>query len=91
MSDVTTDALQPISIAVTASVDWKSYQSGIFDGDGSGNVNHAVLLVGYCSQDGLEYWIVKNSWCSELGLGHIRLPRGVGTCNISTESVILTS
>ena len=45
--------------------------------------NHAVLVVGYGNEKGVDYWIIKNSWGTEWadkGFGKIR--RGTGQCGI---------
>ncbi len=68
----------PISISVDAS-DWSDYEIGIFDGcDYKQNmdVNHAVVLVGYGSENGEDYWLVRNSWGTYYGEdGYIRVKR----------------
>jgi len=68
----------PLSISVAAS-SFKDYHGGVFSGcDYEGNIqlNHAVQLVGYGSEGGVDYWLVRNSWGSNWGEeGYIRLLR----------------
>lgn len=64
----------PIAISVAAS--WTFYSGGIFNGDCGWIVDHAVQLVGYGSDNGKGYWIVRNSWGSGWGeSGYIRISR----------------
>jgi len=67
----------PIAISVDAS--WGLYESGIFEPPASGiktTIDHAVQLVGYGSENGKDYWLVRNSWGTSWGeKGYIRLRR----------------
>ena len=72
------------------------YKSGVWTGrvDGSPSAsgcrqdsyNHAVLLVGYGSDNGTDYWTVKNSWSEDWGEdGYFRISKGVAACGINGE------
>ncbi|CAH1391958.1 unnamed protein product [Nezara viridula] len=78
----------PISVAINANNNhFFFYGGGVFDGDTcKPEVDHEVLLVGYGSENGEDYWFVKNSWgpCWGEG-GYIRFSRSVqNICNISS-------
>lgn len=66
----------PISVGIDAD-DILFYTSGIFsDMSCSGRIDHAVLVVGYGTDGGKDYWLVKNSWGTEWGEdGYIRIAR----------------
>jgi cathepsin H len=44
-------------------------------------VNHAVLAVGYGVEDGVPYWLIKNSWGAEWGDdGYFKMELGKNMC-----------
>merc|ERR1712228_1054060 len=71
---------QPVSIAIEADkMAFQSYKSGILSSNCGSNLAHGVLLVGYGTEDGKDYWKVKNSWGTTYGEnGYVRLLRGKG-------------
>jgi len=69
----------PIAVNVEADT-WFSYSRGIFPASGchldNTDIDHVVQLVGYGTDAGQDYWIVRNSWGPGWGeAGYIRLER----------------
>jgi C1A family cysteine protease len=64
----------------------QTYTSGIFDSsDCSTQVNHGITFVGWGVENGVKYWIIKNSWGTDWGEnGYFRIKRGVNMCGINT-------
>ncbi len=78
----------PVGVSVDASGVFRSYTGGILDKGYGLSLNHAIVAVGYGSENGIEYWIVRNSWGSgwgEQGYIRIAITGGIGTCGIQTR------
>lgn len=67
---------QPVSITVNAAGVFQLYSSGVLKGNCQGDIDHAVLAVGYGTLNGTPYWRVKNSWGTTWGdAGYVNLER----------------
>ena len=86
-------AHQPIAVAIDAGgFEFQFYSSGVFTGQCGTELDHGVAAVGYgTSDDGMKYWLVKNSWGTGWGEeGYIRMQRDVtakeGLCGIAMQA-----
>jgi cathepsin L len=78
----------PISIGVHAGSSFQHYHSGVYDDTSCkhGQLNHAILVVGYDKSGSEPYWIVKNSWGGSWGdHGYINMKMGVNTCGMKAD------
>jgi C1A family cysteine protease len=89
--DALADAVgkQPVSIAVDAQgSQWQLYKSGIFNHPTCGKqLDHGVLLVGYGTQTGTDYWKIKNSWGTTWGQeGYMLMKKGSNMCGLANSA-----
>merc|ERR1712048_1349708 len=71
-------ASQPVSVTVNAG-QLQLYANGVVTGSCSGQINHAVIAVGY-GTDGIDYFKIRNSWGTSWGeSGNIRLSQSGGS------------
>jgi cathepsin L len=84
-------AQQPVSVAIDASQQsFQFYSSGVYDEPAcctncqQSDLDHGVLVVGYGTEDGKDYWLVKNSWNAGWGdNGYIKMLRNAdGQCGV---------
>jgi len=72
-------AQQPVSVAIQADQSaFQFYTGGVLTSNACGtSLDHGVLVVGYGSESGTDFYKVKNSWGASWGLkGYILLGRG---------------
>lgn len=70
----------------------QDYNSGVDDPwlcrSGKSALDHAVLIVGYGTDGGKDYWKIKNSWAADWGEeGYYRIVRGKNKCGLALDAV----
>lgn len=89
-----TDAMQkaimttgPLAVAFTVYADFPTYKSGVYkhtSGEQLGG--HAVEMVGWGTESGTPYWLIKNSWNEQWGDGgFFKIARGSDECGIEDD------
>jgi len=84
-------ALLSVSICVTNP--FYSYKSGVFTDTtcGTSATNHAVVIVGYGTLNGVNYWVIRNSWGTGWGLaGYVLFQRGTNLCGVEGAALYTT-
>ncbi|UYV63837.1 hypothetical protein LAZ67_2005786 [Cordylochernes scorpioides] len=82
----------PIAVALNAKMELQYYRSGVYSsshcpGDRE-SLNHGVLIVGYGEENGVPYWLIKNSWGKWWGQrGYMKLKRNVNMCGIANYAL----
>lgn len=64
---------------------------GVYQWDGKSPVSggHAIVIVGWGTEEGVPYWLIRNSWGPEWGdKGYFKMLRGSNHCEIE-ENVIV--
>lgn len=78
----------PVSIAVDAAMGWQLYHGGIMHpvlcSSNPKKMDHGVAIVGYGTENGTDYWIIRNSWGANWGeKGYLRIVRGKNACGLA--------
>lgn len=81
--------VRPVSVAFQVVTSFRFYKRGVYTSDTCGStsmdVNHAVLAVGYGVENGVPYWLIKNSWGAEWGdHGYFKMEMGKNMCGVAT-------
>lgn len=81
-------AKNPVSVAIDAEgMAFQQYKGGVYNQECGDNLDHGVLIVGYGTDKGKDYWLIKNSWGTSWGEdGFMKMERlnkeGAGECGI---------
>lgn len=86
-------AQQPVAIAISADTRlFQSYSGGVITSPSCyTSLDHGVLIVGYGTENGQDYWLVKNSWSSSWGdKGYVKIAKSSstndpGVCGIAMD------
>ncbi|KAL7722994.1 Cysteine proteinase 3 [Entamoeba marina] len=84
----------PVFVAIDANhASFMFYKNGIYSNPTCSRIKlcHAVVAIGYGSENGEDYYIVRNSWGEDWGEdGYVRMTRnGNNQCGIATAAVVV--
>jgi cathepsin B len=82
VSDISTNG--PIEAGFTVYEDFLTYQTGVYHHvTGSALGGHAIKILGYGTDSGVDYWLCANSWNETWGdNGYFKIKRGTNECGI---------
>lgn len=77
----------PVTAAFTVYDDFLAYKSGVYHHvSGSQLGGHAVKIMGWGTESGVDYWLVANSWNTSWGdQGTFKIRRGNDECGIESQ------
>jgi cathepsin B len=91
VEDVQKDILQhgAVTAAFTVYEDFLTYKSGVYKHTTGGELGgHAISIIGWGTENGTPYWLVRNSWNDSWGAkGYFKILRGSDECGIEDEIV----
>ncbi|KAH7572055.1 hypothetical protein JRO89_XS04G0194600 [Xanthoceras sorbifolium] len=81
--------VRPVSVAFQVVKEFRLYKTGVYTSTTCGStpmdVNHAVVAVGYGVENGVPYWLIKNSWGADWGdNGYFKMEMGKNMCGVAT-------
>lgn len=87
-------AQQPVAVAISADTKlFQSYSSGVITSPSCyTSLDHGVLIVGYGTENGQDYWLIKNSWSDTWGTeGYVKIARSSstndpGVCGVAMDT-----
>ena len=83
----------PIAVGIRVGNAFLAYTGGIFNLDETGEVNHAVALVGWDDNQGERgVWILRNSWGTGWGeAGYMHIEYGTSQVGYAANYIVFTT
>jgi len=81
----------PLSVGIQVPDEMLYYDTGVLDVDSckhnESTIDHAVVIVGYGTEAGKDYYLIRNSWSTYWGdEGYIKIARGDNDCCVSCQA-----
>lgn len=87
MNEISTNG--PIEVAFSVYEDFLTYKTGVYiQTSGQYLGGHAVKALGYGTENGVDYWLIANSWNPTWGdQGYFKIRKGTNECGIESQGV----